>query len=233
MQAQNIYLADSLRNFADPHISDTLPFFGVGETSYRLDDYKRFTTMEEVLREYIREVGVGLRNGKLLFKIFNPAAHDFYAHDDGSSLVLLDGVPLMDIDKIFQYNPLSVKSLEVTRGRYVLGPTTFNGIASFTTYDGVFDGFQLDPRLVAIDYPGLQLQREFYSPAYDTKEQLENRIPDFRNTLLWSPAVHTSKDGKATIQFYSSDLAGRYVVVLQGMSANGDFVSAIHAFEVK
>jgi hypothetical protein len=230
MQAENIYLADSLRNFNEPYIADTLPFFGVGENAYKLDDYKRFTTMEEVLREYVAEIGVGLRNGNLIFKIFDPSAHDFYK---GNSLVLLDGVPIRDNNKIFQYDPLNVRRLEVIRSRYVMGPVVFNGVASFTTYDGAFDGFELDPRIISIDYAGLQLQREFYSPVYDTKEKLENRLPDFRNTLFWSPVIHTSKDGKASLQFYSSDLPGKYVVVVQGMSASGDFVSAIHSFGVK
>jgi hypothetical protein len=115
----------------------------------------------------------------------------------------------------------------------VIGPSAFDGVVSFTTYDGVFDGFELDPRLVAIDYPGLQLQREFYSPVYSSKEQIEGRLPDFRNTLLWSPSITTSVDGKASIRFYSSDLAGRYVVIVQGMSASGEFVYTTSSFEVK
>lgn len=230
MQVQNIYSGDSLRNFSDPYISDTLPFFGLAENSYNLENYKRFTTMEEVLREYVREIGVGARNGKLIFRIFNPIAHDFY---DGNELVLLDGVPVTDMDKIFAYDPLKIRRIDVLRDRYVVGKTTFNGVASFSTYEGMFDGFELNPRLIAIDYSGLQLQREFYSPVYETREQLEKRIPDFRNTLFWSPAVATGKDGTATVQFYTSDLTGKYIVMIQGMSENGDFVSGQAFFEVK
>jgi len=162
--------------------------------------------------------------------MFNPSLHDFY---DGNVLVLLDGVPLLDNNKIFLYDPQKIKRLDIFQNRYVLGRSIFNGIASFSTYEGVFDGFSLDPRLVAIDYDGLQLQREFYSPVYETKELFENRIPDFRNTLLWSPDITTDQDGEAKIQFYTSDSPGKYIVLLQGMSANGNFVSAHTFFEVK
>jgi hypothetical protein len=230
MQVQNIYSGSMLKSFGAPSIADTLPFFGYPEVSYKLDDYKRFTSMEEVLREYVREIGVSIKNGKLTLKIFSPSLHDFY---DGDVLILLDGAPLSDANKIFSYDPLKIKRLDVVQSRYVLGPFIFNGIASFSTYEGVFDGFSLDPRLVAIDYDGLQLQREFYSPAYETKEQLEKRIPDFRNTLLWSPDIITDRDGKTMIQFYTSDRPGKYIVVLQGMSAGGNFVSAHTFFEVK
>jgi hypothetical protein len=230
MQVQNIYTGDSLRNFYDPVLTDTLQFFGKPETSYALDDYKRFTTMEEVLREYVREVGVGIRNQHLIFKLFNPIAHDFY---EGNSLVLLNGVPLPDPDKIFSYDPLKVRKIDVIRNRYVLGPSSFNGITAFYTYDNSFAAFELEPRLVAVDYNGLQLEREFYSPDYGTKEMLDRRIPDFRNTLYWAPSVHTGTNGKAGIQFYSSDLPGKYTIIVQGMSDKGEFVSGSASFEVK
>lgn len=230
MQVQNIYSGDSLRTFNSPVLPDTLPFFGKAKATYMLDDYKRFVTMEEVLREYVGEIGVGARNGKLIFKIFNPVVRDFY---EGSSLVLLDGVPLADANKIFTYDPLKVRKLEVVQDRYVLGKSTFNGIASFSTYEGNFDGYELNPKLVAIDYSGLQLQREFYSPVYETKEQLESRMPDLRNTLFWNPSVNVGQDGKTMLRFYSPDRPGKYIVIVQGMSASGDFVAARTTFEVK
>jgi hypothetical protein len=114
-----------------------------------------------------------------------------------------------------------------------MGLSTFNGVASFSTYEGMFDGFELDPDLVAIDYSGLQMQREFYSPSYATKEQLQNRIPDFRNTLYWNGDVQADKDGKTKLQFYSSDLKGKYLVVVQGMNETGGFVSTTTTFVVK
>ena len=162
--------------------------------------------MEEVLREYVRGISVGARRGKLSIKMFNPSEHDFYS---GDVLVLLDGVPLSDANKIFTYDPLKIRELDVIQSRYVLGEAVFNGVASFSTYDGIFDGFSLDPALVAIDYDGLQLQREFYSPSYSTDEQLEKRIPDFRTTLLWAPDIHTDNEGKAMLQFYTSDRRGK------------------------
>ena len=230
MQVQNVYSGEALKKFNPPFIADILPFFGYSESSYMLDDYKRFTTMEEVLREYVREINVGVRNGKLVIKMFSPLLHDFY---DGHVLVLLDGVPLSDPNKILTYDPLKVKRLDIIQSQYILGSSIFNGIASFSTYEGVFDKFEFDPRLIAIDYDGLQLQREFYSPVYETKQQLEKRIPDFRSTLLWSPDITTGADGKAIIPFYTSDRSGKYMVIVNGMNANGDFVSSHTIFDVK
>jgi hypothetical protein len=230
MQAQNIYMADSLRHFITPVLADTFPFFGKPEFAYRLDDYKRFTTMEEVLREYVSSIDVALRNGKLHMSIYDEAAKTIYYNEP---LVLLDGVPVMDYNKIFSYDPLKVKKLEVVPRRYVLGEINFKGIASFETYQGKFDGFELTPGVISVDYEGLQLQREYYSPVYETSDERGKRIPDYRSTLYWVPNVPANNTGQSSLEFYTSDLQGKFLVVLQGFNANGAPISATGSFKVE
>lgn len=230
MQTQNIYVVDSIRRFAPPTLSDTFPFFGKAEYTYRLDDYKRFTTMEEVLREYVMPINVVLRNGKLYMSMYDEILKTV---SPDQLLVLLDGVPLMDFNSIFSYDPLKVKKLDVIPRRYQMGESSFKGIASFETYDGKFDGFELSPRLIAVDYEGLQLQREFYSPVYESASQRERRIPDFRSTLFWTPDVPVDKEGKASLQFYTSDQDGQFLILLQGLNGNGAPVSAVSTFTVQ
>lgn len=230
MQTQNIYVADSIRRFNPPVLADTFPFFGKAEYTYRLDEYKRFTTMEEVLREYVMPVNVVLRNGKLYMSVYDEVSQIVYADQ---ILVLLDGVPLMDYQKIFSYDPLKVKKLDVIPRRYQLGGLNFKGIASFETYQGKFDGFELAPGVIAVDYDGLQLQREFYSPVYETSTERAGRIPDLRSTLYWMPDVTAGKEGNASLQFYTSDQQGKFLVLLQGFNDKGEPVSAASSFIVE
>ncbi len=83
------------------------------------------------------------------------------------------------------------------------------------------DGYELDPNALILEYPGLQLHREFYSPFYDTKEKFESRLPDFRNLLYWSPDIKTDEYGQAQVSFYTSDKPGKYAVVIQGINSKG------------
>lgn len=188
MQVQNIYLADSGKKFQTPLI-DSFRFFGRPDKTYKLDDYTRFTTMEEVLREYVTEINVNHLNGHLHPLLENKALRQFF--DDNDALILLDGIPIAD-EKLFAYDPLKVYKLDVMPCVFSLGPCSFSGIASFTTYKGDYEGVQLDARSLQIDYDGLQLQREFYAPVYDTPEQMASRMPDFRNVLYWAPDIHTN-----------------------------------------
>jgi hypothetical protein len=228
MQVQNIWTGDSLQKIQPP-VVDTFRFFNQPDYSYQLDDYTRFTTMEEVLREYVHEVNVNHIHGHLHVLMLNEPHHEFF--EDENTLILLDGIPVGD--RIFAYDPLKVKKLEVIPRRYFQGPATFSGIASFTTYKGDYEGLELDSHSVLVDYEGLQWQREFYSPVYATDAQAASRLPDYRNLLFWSPDIHTFGQEKGQCSFYTSDLPGSYLVVIQGMTADGRAGSATMRFEVK
>jgi hypothetical protein len=216
MQVLNVYTGDSLKRYSFPDL-DTIPFFGRSDYSYLMDNYTRFTTMEEVLREYVREINITKTQGHLHLVMLNEPFHSTF--NDNKTLVLVDGVPVTN-DRVFNYDPLKVKRLDVIPREYILGPSHFSGVASFTTYKGDFEGLELDTTTLQLEYEGLQYPRQFYTPAYKTNRQAQGRLPDFRNVLYWSPRIRTA--AKPTpVEFYTSDLPGEYLIVIQGLSPNG------------
>lgn len=228
MQANNIYRADSLRRFSAPAQNDTLPFYGRAEYTYRMDDYKRFTTMEEVFREFVAPITVSIRGGKHYLSVVDALYKQTY---NENVMVLIDGVPLTDYNKIFSYDPLKVKRLDVVTRRYVLGSANVGGIVSFETYHGRFDAFELDPSVIMIDYEGLQLHREFYSPDYSVSNN--PRIPDFRSTLLWQPNVLQSANDRVKLNFFTGDQKGRFQVLIEGVSDSGRVVRGVKEIVVE
>jgi hypothetical protein len=68
---------------------------------------------------------------------------------------------------------------------------------------------------------GLQAKRSFYSPAYDKSEDLESRIPDYRNLLYWKSDFSTDESGSSPINFFSSDEPGIYKIVVEGITSEG------------
>jgi hypothetical protein len=63
------------------------------------------------------------------------------------------------------------------------------------------------------------------SPGYSSAELKNNHIPDFRNTLYWNPSLQPDKNGKFTVEFWSSDFASDYMINIQGVEDNGRSVS--------
>lgn len=182
-----------------------------------LDDFKRFTTMEEDLREYVAEITISTEQKRVHFHVISEGGY----LREGDPLVMLDGVPIFNIDKVFTIDPLKIKKIDMINQVYYLGPIFADGILNFTSYKGDMGGFEIDPKAVVLDYEGLQLEREFYSPAYETADQQKSRLPDFRNVLYWSPDVNTDATGKAMVSFYTSDKTGKYMAVMQGITADG------------
>ncbi len=226
MQVQNIFAANQLKQFYDPQI-DSTSFFGKPGKTYLLDNYTRFPTIEEVLREYVGSIAVAKRQGKFTVRMYN------VDKPLGDPLILLDGDPIFDADKIFKIDPLRIKRLDVVNTNYLYGPAYFNGIMSFTTYKNDGINFDIDPHAVVLDYEGLQLERKFYSPVYDTESQINSTIPDFRNTLYWNPNADTRSDGKINLQFYTGDKASHYIGIVEGITVNGEAGYQSFSFEVK
>ncbi|RKR84525.1 hypothetical protein BDD43_4767 [Mucilaginibacter gracilis] len=227
MQTQNLYSGAKLKQYYSPGV-DSMAFYGKGKT-YLLDDFTRFTTMEEVLREYVAELNVVKTQKRFHIKV--KSDQGVFLSDD--PLVMLDGVPIFNMDRVMAIDPLKVRKLEDIDRRFYLGPSTFEGILNFTTYKGDMAGFEINPHAVVLDYEGMQLQREFYSPVYDTDDKVKSRIPDFRNLLYWSPGVITDLKGNTQMSFYTSDEPGRYIGIVQGITADGYTGSKTFIFDVE
>jgi hypothetical protein len=181
--------------------------------------------MEEVLREYVEEVNVVKHQGKFHIKILSGAGF----LDD--PLVLIDGIPVFDADKLMAVDPLAIRKLEVIPHRYFYGPAKMEGILSFTSYKGNLAGMEIDPHAIVLDYEGMQMQRVFYSPVYDTENKTNGRLPDYRNLLFWSPAV--TPNSKNPVSFYTSDQEGQYIGIVQGITANGEAGYHYFRFTIK
>lgn len=229
-QAANAWQADKKRRFSQPAITDTTAFFGEPNKRYLLDDYTRFGTMEEVMREYVKEVKVRDHSGSFLFTVQSDQANQLFFDDP--PLTLMDGVPVAGFNQIIGFDPLKVRKLEIITKRYFLGDTLYNGILSYSTYQGDLAGFPLDSSAFIQEFEGLQPSREFDSPQYENPGQPRDRIPDLRNQLFWSPDIQLPAGATRQFTFYTSDMPGRYTAVIQGITADGRPLKALVSFTV-
>ena len=228
-QVENTFQADKKRQFFPSYEKDSTAFYGQPDRLYYLEDYTRFGTMEEVMREYVEDVRVRKDGDKFRFRVRNLLFNTFF---DDDPLILLDGIPVSDASRIMSLDPLKIKKIEVISHRYYAGTAAVDGIVSIRSYSGDIGATQLDPNTIAVEYDGLQQQRVFYSPSYETRELAQTPMPDFRNLLYWSPDIHTMRDGKAQCSFFTSDVRGKFVVIIQGITADGLPGAGISRLEV-
>lgn len=227
LQVENVYTEKEKIKTTEPATAKRA-FYGIPSKRYLLDDYTRFPTMEEVMREYVNEVMVRNKNGRFHFSIYDPFKKQ---HFDQNLLVLLNGLPVFDLDRLMAFNPLKVESLEIVNETFFQAGIPYRSILNYTTFQGKMDGFELDPDVLQLSFEGLQLSREFYVPQHTSEYDMERRMPDFRSLLYWSPDVHTSEEGKKKIHFYTSDLAGTYQVEIQGITKEGKAANTSFIFK--
>ena len=209
---------------------DTVAFYGRATEHYRLDDYTRFPTLEDVMREYVPGVLVRKRKDGFHFLVTDRLRHLILRENP---LTLLDGLPVFDLNQLLAFDPLKIKTLDVVDSRYLSGQEMFEGVVSFRTYKGDLAGYPLNSHALLEEYELLQAPREFYAPRYDTEALRRSRLPDLRNLLYWNPAVNLTANNPQTLDFFTSDQAGRYLVVTQGMTPDGRLGSTSFSIEVK
>lgn len=225
-QVENIYSGKERASYLLPATLDSIPFFGKAEVRYRLDDYTRFVIMEEVLREYVKEVIVRKNRDDFRLRILDEARRGYFNNDP---LILLDGVPVPHPNHVLAYDPLKVETIDVVTNRFYLGENIYDGIVSFSTYKGALEDFTLDPSFSVFTYEGLQPEREFYSPTAPGVAS----VPDNRTVLYWNPRLILSGEESRSIKLSSSDLTGEYFIDIQGLDSSGKPGSGILRFSVK
>jgi hypothetical protein len=217
-------------NVVEQIISDTAMFFGKPLYSYRLDDYVRFPTMEEVLREYVVEVLVQKKKEGYYFESIS--RDKLGIPTIMKPIILLNGVPI-SANAAIKLDPLKVSRIGIYNQKYFYGTSTFDGIISFHTYDNRLGELFLDAGVIPVDYAFISEPRRPVFPEYRNKNQVKSRTPDFRSTLYWNPQLKLDVNGRGVIEFFTSDLKGKYLLVVEGIDEDGKVSRIEKVIEVK
>ncbi|MDL2208448.1 hypothetical protein LJB97_02370 [Parabacteroides sp. OttesenSCG-928-O15] len=225
VQITEAYTADSLSR-----VEKLPPYFNYKPyKEYLLDEYTRFQFMEDLFVEFILAARIR-KTGDT--KTFNVLAERMDRFVTGQTLVLLDNIPVLDHSLIVDYNPLHIRKVDLYLGRYLFGGQICEGIIAFWSYNYNYPGITFGESTRIFDYEGTQAYRYFYSPKYD-RQEVSERMPDFRHTLLWEPSLRSEAKKEMTLPFYTSDVPGTYLVTVEGISKEGTVYTATHTIEVE
>ena len=177
--------------------------------SYDLDEYTKFKSVREILIEFVRGVKRDNINGFNQLFIIDPDLHEY---SKWSALVLLDGMPVFDIDEILDYDARLLKYVMIYTDRYTFGNTPFWGIISFISQKGLLSNFNLDRTSHLVSYSFPQDRPAFITPA-DPQA----------GTVVWCPEV--VPDASHPIVFTAPSVPADYRIMLQGFDTDGNYVS--------
>jgi len=192
--------------------------------TYELDHYKRFATFEETFIEFMPCVSTSGTKGNRRIVAFDS---DLFAAGSGNTLVLLDGVAIMNHELLLAYDPHLTRTVEVYVDDFVFGDQVYNGILSIKTPNRKLSGFTLPQSSIVNEYEGVQAQTDFPMPSVE--KNMKNNLPDLRHTLYWNPNV-TNKDN--LLECKTSDMCGTYIVKVEGITPDGKIIKGYTSFDV-
>ncbi|KPK87801.1 MAG: hypothetical protein AMS27_01345 [Bacteroides sp. SM23_62_1] len=227
--ALQMQLSEAFAEQAIPeeYMEDTIPvpFYGIYGNSVVLDDYIDLPTLEEVFINLIPSVTFVKRMNKTTLTIHS--GNRFIGNY--KPLVMVDQIPIFDLDAVISIDPEKVNRIDVTNEVYVKGNVTYGGIVNIITQKGDMGGIELPAGSYFFDFMALQ-------PEKRVKKQIpvpEDRIPDLRNTLLWIPDLVPDEGSTTNITFKAPDCPGEYVILVRGVAGPGEILSATTRFTVE
>ncbi len=205
-------------------------FYGKPDFTLEMDKYVRLPLMEEVFFELVPRVRMKKTNTSYEIIMLDPAGNSMY---NVPPILMIDGVIIRDPSLIGEMNPDIVEKIDVLWNTYLVDAFRFSGIVNVITRRADFSSGRVPPGSLRLLYKISEPVATFFSPEYSLQEKRQSRIPDFRNTMYWNPALRTGKDGKVKVEFWTSDYAADYSFIIQGLNGEGEAFSYSKVIKVE
>lgn len=218
MQINNIY-----EPYSNPIVNsrpgrDKHDFYGKTDNTIQTSNFIELTSVAEILKELVPAISITKRKEKIHFRLNNQYQLE---RSENGLLVLVDGVPVYDLEKLLDINSRAIEKVDVLNDRYFISGNVFDGILHFVTKRGDLDAIEMDKSVFRQEYEFMQHSNKFYSPDYSRDSLKLNHLPDFRNTLYWNPDLHTDISGRAAVEFYADDESAEYTIIVEGITGEG------------
>jgi len=222
------------RTFRSDTLYEHLPFrdnllFGQRFFRYHLDDYTRFPLMEEVITEFIPELRARKQDGVRDIRVRMEDSFNSITYSRGTSLMMLDGVPIFDHEKIMNYDPLLVETIDIYPATYYIGTRGYEGIVNFITYKHNIQGMQFDQNVRIVSFEGAS-----YPTAFTCANVIsDSSYPDYRETLYWHPIMSVGGSGSEEIECKLPAYDGKFRIVVEGVTSDGRPIHETLSFEIR
>jgi hypothetical protein len=211
-------------------ISDnSLSEYFVADIEVKPADYLLFPTMEETFREIVPSVIHRMVDRRSTIRVHLP---DEKLWGVENPLFIIDGVITDDVDYLMSLKPQSVNIIKVINSRKnksFLGPIGASGVLIVETK--IPNNARSVPRASTTFYTvGISQSVPF---ANVTGKNFQPRVPVIKSCLYWNPYIRTNAKGVANFTFYVGDNTGDFMIIVDGLTIQGDPVSAVRTFQVR
>ena len=128
---------------------DNVVFGEKPSLTYNLDEYRQFLTIREVLLEYISCVQRTSINGVPQMMVRD---EDGNYDSTWPAMVFIDGMPVIDVDRLLNYDARRIHYVNIYRNQYTFGNGIYRGILSFVSRSGRLTNYPTEPNVQYLVY---------------------------------------------------------------------------------
>jgi len=176
---------------------------------YDLNEYNRFRSLKETIREIIPEVSVNTYKGTETVAVKQIQVLPGYL----PALLMIDGIQFTTSEDLFKVDATLVDYIRIYTDPIVYGGKTYAGALLMDGNSSQADFFKtgtLIPKSLLSESP-----KKYYNQNHLT----DPNLPDFRTQLLWNPRMRINSN--KTIHLTTSEVKGTYTIQIQGLVGNG------------
>jgi len=176
---------------------------------YDLNEYNRFRSLKETIREIIPEVSVNTYKGTETVAVKQIQVLPGYL----PALLMIDGIQFTTSEDLFKVDATLVDYIRIYTDPIVYGGKTYAGALLMDGNSSQADFFKtgtLIPKSLLSESP-----KKYYNQNHLT----DPNLPDFRTQLLWNPRMRINSN--KTIHLTTSEVKGTYTIQIQGLDGNG------------
>lgn len=206
-----VFLGSNHENHKPFPSDNCINFYGEPNYIVELADYTELDDFMDISKNLLTAVKFKKKKDK-----YSISLTDVYLQQSWGTncLVLLNNVPFFDLNYIATLGSKQIDRIEVLEKHIAYGEAEFFGIVAIFTKD---KALIQNGRSVSIDN---KVELPEINTKYESKE-VDSKIPDFRQNLMWNPNIVLEKNKATTIEFYTSELKTSYIVDIEGVSSNG------------
>ena len=187
---------------------------------YNLNEYNRFRSLKETIREIIPEVSVNNYRETETVTIKQIQVLPGYL----PALLMIDGIQFTTSEDLFKVDATLVDYIRIYSDPIVYGGKTYAGALLMdgnSTQANYFKTGTLVPESLLSTSP-----KKYYNQTH----LADSNLPDFRTQLFWNPQMNI--ESEKTIRLTTSEVKGEYVVLIQGLDDHGRPFYEVKSFSV-
>jgi hypothetical protein len=224
LTVQKIFGQETLLKQA-PHQkkADAYPFYGIPASRIDPQQFIDLPNFAEISKELLPGVKFRNYNNEPTIQVLNSPAQMHFAEQP---LVLLDGIPIRDLNVIKDLGTTDIDYIDICPNERFYGDLKFQGVIAIYSTKSDYLKLPETERFIKLETEAIQIPVQLTEPVIPGPS-----VPDLRQVLYWNASAQPAKT--IDVKFGTSNVLGRFRLIVRGRTSDGTLIFAEKQFDVK